>query len=160
VVCSCGHIDEKEEMRSIKEQIFENFNERIQLRRAMMEIEEQNAMNILEIKKKQGELTLLKKADNWETQEGESAKDIAKLINTLKQNTNKNNLKKEITNLQIMESMSNTKKIRDDIVKKIRSKENREVLGTSSITQRSSSRTTCCSCRTSNSKSTCKSRRG
>ena len=41
-------------MKSIKEQIFENFNERIQLRRAMMEIEEQNAMNILEIKKRQG----------------------------------------------------------------------------------------------------------
>ena len=43
----CGRIDEKEDMKSIKEQIFENFNERIQLRRAMMEIEEQNALNIL-----------------------------------------------------------------------------------------------------------------
>ena len=52
--CICGRLDEKEEMKSIKEQIFENFNERIQLRRAMMEIEEQNAMNVLEIKKKQG----------------------------------------------------------------------------------------------------------
>ena len=65
-ICTCGHMDEKEEMKSIKEQIFENFNERIQLRRAMMEIEEQNAMNILEIKKKQGELILLKKNENWE----------------------------------------------------------------------------------------------
>jgi hypothetical protein len=38
-VCTyCGRIDEKDEMKSIKEQIFENFNERIQLRRAMMEI--------------------------------------------------------------------------------------------------------------------------
>ena len=45
--CTCGHLDEKEEMKNIKEQIFENFNERIQLRRAMMEIEEQNALNIL-----------------------------------------------------------------------------------------------------------------
>ena len=36
-VCTyCGRIDEKEEMKAIKEQIFENFNERIQLRRAMM----------------------------------------------------------------------------------------------------------------------------
>lgn len=31
------------------------------MRRAMMEIEEQNAMNILEIKKKQGELALIRK---------------------------------------------------------------------------------------------------
>lgn len=47
VCSSCGRIDEKEEIRRIKEQIFENFNERIQLRRAMMEIEEQNALNVL-----------------------------------------------------------------------------------------------------------------
>jgi hypothetical protein len=36
ITCSCGRLDEKEEMKNIKEQIFENFNERIQLRRAMM----------------------------------------------------------------------------------------------------------------------------
>jgi hypothetical protein len=43
----CGRVNEKEDMKVIKELIFENFNERIQLRRAMMEIEEQNALNIL-----------------------------------------------------------------------------------------------------------------
>lgn len=100
--CTCGHLDEKEEMKNIKEQIFENFNERIQLRRAMMEIEEQNAMNILEIKKKQGELLLIKKNENWEETDGAAVKDINKLISTLKLSTNKNNLKKEITNLQIL----------------------------------------------------------
>lgn len=46
----------------------------------------------------------------------------------MKLSTNKNNLKKEITNLQIMESMANTKKIRDEIMKKIKTKENKEVL--------------------------------
>lgn len=115
-------------MKSIKEQIFENFNERIQLRRAMMEIEEQNAMNILEIKRKQGELMLLKKNENWEETDGVAVKEINKLVQTLKLSTNKNNLKKEITNLQIMESMANTKKIRDEIMKKIKTKENKEVL--------------------------------
>ena len=129
-MCTCGHIDEKEDIKQIKEQIFENFNERIQLRRAMMEIEEQNAMNILEIKKKQGEMLLLKKSEGWEEREGEvgKIKEISKLISTLKLSTSKNNLKKEITSLQIMESMNNTKKIRDEIVKKIKTKENREVL--------------------------------
>jgi hypothetical protein len=49
-------------------------------------------------------------------------KDLSRVINTLKLSTNKNTLKKEITNLQIMESMAATKKIRDDIMKKIKSK--------------------------------------
>ena len=61
-VCSyCGRIDEKEDIKHIKEQIFENFNERIQYRRAMMEIEEQNALNVLEIRKKTGEIGLIKR---------------------------------------------------------------------------------------------------
>ena len=85
-------------------------------------------MNILEIKKKQGELMLLKKNENWEETDGLAVKEINKLISTLKLSTNKNNLKKEITNLQIMESMANTKKIRDEIMKKIKTKENKEVL--------------------------------
>lgn len=42
-VCHCGRIEEGQEIRRIKEQIFENFNERIQLRRILLEIEEQNA---------------------------------------------------------------------------------------------------------------------
>jgi hypothetical protein len=67
-------------------------------------------------------------------------------------------LKKEITNLQIMESMAATKKIREDIMRKVRSKENRDTLGTSRPTQKSSSRTTSSNCRTSSSKSTCRSR--
>jgi len=37
---------------------------------------------------------------------------MSKVIHTLKLSTNKNMLKKEITNLQIMESMAATKKIR------------------------------------------------
>ena len=69
-----------------------------------MEIEEQNAMNVLEIKKKQGEIALLKKNENWEEnqQDLEAIKELSKVISTLKLSTNKNNLKKEITNLQIM----------------------------------------------------------
>lgn len=50
------------------------------------------------------------------------------MVQTLKLSTNKNMLKKEITNLQIMESMAATKKIREDIMRKVRSKENRDTL--------------------------------
>ena len=55
-------------------------------------------------------------------------RELAKLVQTLKLSTNKNMLKKEITNLQIMESMAATKKIREDIMRKVRSKENRDTL--------------------------------
>lgn len=75
-------------------------------------------------------MALIRKNENWEENDGETVKEISKLITTLKLSTNKNNLKKEITNLQIMESMTNTKKIRDEIVRKIKTKENREVLCT------------------------------
>lgn len=61
--CSCGRGQEQDEMKRIEEEIFENFNERIQLRRALMELEEQNALNILEIKRRQGEMLLLRKGE-------------------------------------------------------------------------------------------------
>lgn len=85
---------------------------------------------------------------------------MSKVIQTLKLSTNKNMLKKEITNLQIMESMAATKKIREDIMRKIRSKENRDTLGNYYSIQRSSLRITCWNCRISSWRSTCRSRRG
>lgn len=85
---------------------------------------------------------------------------MSKVIQTLKLSTNKNMLKKEITNLQIMESMAATKKIREDIMRKIRSKENRDTLGKSHLTQKSSSRIMCLNCRILNWRSTCRSKRG
>ena len=92
IACTCGRMEEKEDIKSIKEQIFENFNERIQLRRAMMEIEEQNAMNILEIRKRQGDIMMLKKLEGWEENDVtvEQVKELSKLIATLKLSTNKN----------------------------------------------------------------------
>jgi kinesin family protein 18/19 len=48
-------------MKAIQEEIFENYQDRIQLRRALMEIEEQNAMNVLEVKRKQSEVIIWKK---------------------------------------------------------------------------------------------------
>jgi hypothetical protein len=85
---------------------------------------------------------------------------MSKVIQTLKLSTNKNMLKKEITNLQIMESMAATKKIREDIMRKIRSKENRDTLGTFISIQKSSSKITSLNFRISNLRSTCRSRKG
>lgn len=51
-------------MKKIQEEIFENFQDRIQLRRALMEVEEQNAMNILEIKKRQTDVLVWKRNES------------------------------------------------------------------------------------------------
>ena len=44
------------EMKIIQEELFENFQQRIQTRRALIELDEQNASNILEMKKKKAEI--------------------------------------------------------------------------------------------------------
>lgn len=82
------------------------------------------------MRKKSGEIVLLKKTEGWEDNPDtvSDIKEMSKVIQTLKLSTNKNMLKKEITNLHIMESMAATKKIREDIMRKIRSKENRDTL--------------------------------
>ena len=127
-----------------------------------MEIEEQNALNVLEIRKKTGEIGLIKRQEGWEdnAESVNQVKELTNMIQLLKKSTTKNTLKKEITNLQIMESMNATKKIREDIMRKIRSKENRDTLGNWHPRQKSSSRTTFWNCRTSNSRSTCRYKNG
>jgi kinesin family protein 18/19 len=61
--CFCGRLEDDIEMKKIQAEIFENFQERIQLRRALMELEEQNALNVLEIRKKQAEIMVWQKKD-------------------------------------------------------------------------------------------------
>ncbi|CAD8107951.1 unnamed protein product [Paramecium primaurelia] len=117
---------ESEELKSIQEEIFENFQERIQLRRALMEIEEQNAMNFLEIKKRQSEILQWKKSG--EKNMPEDIRQGLKSIQTLKTSTEKNMIKKELMGLQLVENINNAKKIRESIPKRIQSKEKRDYL--------------------------------
>ena len=82
-----------------------------------MEIDEQNALNVLQIKRKK--MALEQNQSSYSQGEGGN---IAKEISTLKLNTRKNLLKKEITELQLQECMAQTKKIRDDMNLRIRTK--------------------------------------
>jgi hypothetical protein len=56
------------------------------------------------MRKKSAEIGLLKKNEGWEENAEISGqiREMSKVIHTLKLSTNKNMLKKEITNLQIM----------------------------------------------------------
>ena len=149
--CFCGRAEDDAEMKKIQAGIFENFQERIQLRRALMEVEEQNALNVLEIRKKQAEIMVWKKDDDPTEEETskevketteENKKDVKrplsafpkdiknkyKNIQTLRLSTDKNALKREVMNIQLAENISVAKRIRDSIPKRINHKDKKEYL--------------------------------
>ena len=132
--CTCNFKQEDQgEMRRIQETIYENFQERIQLRRALMEIEEQNATNYLEIRRRQAEITSWRKSEESVIEESkrkipEDVKQNAKAVQTLRTSSDKNSIKKELMGLQLVENISNARRIRDAIPKKIKSKEKRDFL--------------------------------
>jgi kinesin family protein 18/19 len=55
-LCTCGRKDDEKEVINVQEELFDNFQERIQLRRGLCELEAQNSLNMMEIKKGQKEL--------------------------------------------------------------------------------------------------------
>lgn len=132
--CFCRRAEDEEHMKKIQAEIFENFQERIQLRRALMELEEQNALNILEIRKRQTEITLWSKENNKDLNKIDKKlypneiKGQMRQIQTLKASTDKNTLKREIMNLHLMENITTAKKIRDNIPKRIKHQDKREFL--------------------------------
>lgn len=152
--CYCGRAEDDMEMKKVQTEIFENFQERIQLRRALMELEEQNALNYLEIKRKQAEIMVWRKKDMLESQtnfnkggnslgvdpqtldEGKrplsavpnEIKLEVKNIHTLRMSTDKNTIKREVMNLQLAENIGVAKQIRDSIPRRIRHQDKKEFL--------------------------------
>ena len=154
--CWCGRVQDDIEMKKVQSEIFENFQERIQLRRALMELEEQNALNHLEIKRKQAEISV------WQKNEGGSQshpvivqeqskggqdgveekaarkrplsgmpkemKQEFKNIQTLRMSTDQNTMKREMMNLQLVDNIGTAKHIREGISRRIKHKDKREFL--------------------------------
>jgi len=54
--CTCGRKEDEKEVQNVQEELFDNFQERVQLRRGLCELEAQNSLNMMEIKKGQKEL--------------------------------------------------------------------------------------------------------
>jgi kinesin family protein 18/19 len=137
--CSCGRLHDDLEMKKIQADIFENFQERIQLRRALLELEEQNALNILEIKRRQAEVVIWKKEEeNKELPKYEEGRPLSavpshirkefKDIQLLKGSTDKNNKRKELMIVQLQENMARGKAIRMSIDSRIKFQEKRDFL--------------------------------
>ncbi|OMJ95238.1 hypothetical protein SteCoe_1450 [Stentor coeruleus] len=137
--CSCGRLQDDYEMKKIQADIFENFQERIQLRRALLELEEQNALNALEIKRRQAEVVIWKREEeNKELPKYEEGRPLSavpshirkefKDIQLLRASTDKNSQRKKMMLVQLQENMARGKAIRGSIESKIKFQEKRNFL--------------------------------
>jgi kinesin family protein 18/19 len=137
-LCSCGRAQDEQEMRRLQAEIFENFQERIQLRRALLELEEQNALNALEIKRRQAEVLLWKRQEEANEVPAKDARPTSavpqyvqrefKAIQTLKASTDNNLKRKELMILQLKENMVRGRFIRDSVDSVIKFQDRREYL--------------------------------
>ncbi|CAG9327589.1 unnamed protein product [Blepharisma stoltei] len=139
IKCTCRRLEEDIEMKKLQAEIFENFQERIQLRRALLELEEQNSLNALEIKRRQAEVLIWKKQEELKELpkyvEGRPLSAVPphvrkqfKDIQMLKASTDKNTQRKELMLQQLQENMGRGKQIRDSIVSRVRLQDKRDFL--------------------------------
>ena len=153
--CTCGRVQDDTEMKVIQAELFENFQQRIQIRRALMELDEQNATNILEMRKKRAEILDWEKTETISSQRGnENEKDNEKggngfldgpkkrplsalpehiknnyeNIKTLRTSTYKNIATRNQLNMQLIENIEEAKKIKDSIAKRIQHVDKRQYL--------------------------------
>lgn len=136
-LCSCGRAQDEQEMRRLQAEIFENFQERIQLRRALLELEEQNALNALEVKRRQAEVLLWKRQEEANEQPSTERPASAvpqyvhrqfKDIQTIKASTDNNLKRKELMIQQLKENMVRGRQIRDSVDSVIKFADRREYL--------------------------------
>lgn len=150
--CQGGRNNDEEEVDNLKNELFTNFQERIQLKRALCELEAQNQMNIMEIKEGQEKLlrytlsmsgNLIQKnkgknlfLDVAQAGEDESAlenlpvnlREKIKDIKKIKQSMGKNLDKKELMNNQMKQSALEAKKIMESIPQRVKHQDKKDFL--------------------------------
>jgi len=151
--CSCGRDQDNIEVKRIQEELFENFQQRIQIRRALMELDDQNASNVLEMRRKKAEIL------DWERNElfgqrstrgedqfrghrnrffgaekrplsacPEHIKKNYKSIRTLKFSTDQNTSKRNQLNIQLIENIAEAKRIKDSILRRVKHQDRKQYL--------------------------------
>lgn len=96
-----------------------------------MELEEQNALNFLEIRKKHSDIqTYLHNVTPLPSKKQlpPELKAVARQIYTLKANTEKNSIKRDLMTLHLSENINVARRIRDNIPKRIRRQDKRDFL--------------------------------
>jgi kinesin family protein 18/19 len=153
-VCSCGREQDNVQVKRIQEELFENFQQRIQIRRALNELDDQNEINILEMKKKETEIIEWEKTEESHTLKSNRDEDPFRVqkngffnqkkrplsalpdhikknyksIKTLKVSTTKNTDTRNQLNDQLLENIAEAKKIKNSISKRIKHKDRKEYL--------------------------------
>lgn len=139
--CSCGREEESIEAEKIKEELFENFQERIQIRRGLCELEAQNQLNQMEIKEGQEKLmryTLSRSGKLIAKENCEPGEEFTNLppnlkkqlsdIKKLQMSMNQNFSKKEIMQNELLAKAEKAKTIMNSISARIKHKDKKEFL--------------------------------
>jgi len=139
--CRCDKAADQEEVKRIKEELFDNFQERIQIKRGLCELEAQNQLNEMEIRQDQEMLmryTLSKSGKLIAKENYESVEEWVNLppnlkrqlndIKTLKVSLDLNGAKKELMQKELLSRADQAKRIMASIPQRVRHQERREFL--------------------------------
>ena len=139
--CRCQKTNDQEEVKKIKEELFENFQERIQIKRGLCELEAQNQLNEMEIKQDQEMLmryTLSKSGKLIAKENCENLEEFVNLPNSLKKQLNDiktlkvsldlNGARKELMQKELLLKAGQAKKIMASIPQRVLHQEKRDFL--------------------------------
>ena len=139
--CTCGRSEDVTEAEKIRQELFENYQERVQLRRGLCEIEAQNQLNELEIKQGQDKLmryTLSKSGKLVAKENNEPEEDFHYLppsmkhqlsdIKKLKASIDQNFSKKELMQKELSFMTEKAKLIMSSIPQRVKHRDQKEIL--------------------------------
>jgi kinesin family protein 18/19 len=141
VFCTCGREQDSIEAEKIKQELFENFQERIQIRRGLCELEAQNQLNEMEIKQGQEKLmryTLSRSGKLIAKENCESADEFTNLpsnlrkqlsdIKKLKVSMDHNFCKKEIMQKELVLKAEKAQSIMSSIPSRVKHRDKKDFL--------------------------------
>lgn len=145
--CHCkSRAKDEEEKKIIESEIVPIYEEIIQLEQSLIELDEQNTLNAIEIRKREAKMYLLDKQSNdyaereLQKDTGQSIDDESRnnlnrhmdlhkeQIRILTESTNENLIKRQIMKNQLAENYDNIKIVRNSIASRIRHEEVKEYL--------------------------------
>lgn len=139
--CKCQKTTDQEEVKKIKEELFENFQERIQIKRGLCELEAQNQLNEMEIKQDQEMLMRYTLSRSGKLIAKENCENYVEFVNlpnnlkrqlndikTLKVSLNLNGAKKELMKKELLTKAEQAGRIMASIPQRVRHQEKKDFL--------------------------------
>ena len=139
--CRCDENTDREEVKKVKEELFENFQERIQIKRGLCELEAQNQLNEMEIRQDQEMLmryTLSRSGKLIARENCENLEEYLHLPSNLKKQLNDikklkvsvdlNGARKQIMQKELLSKADQARQIMSSIPTRVRNQEKRNFL--------------------------------